>query len=131
MWPATKHSRVIRPSIYLSIFEGLGAAGKSSIQPAIHLSIHPSIYAVQQVMQRSSLTRTMKPLSVLLAPPVILPLLLLLLLLLARSCMHLALQTIFAVVVVFTQQTTSGSGLCWLFGNPLFHFSERPTPSPT
>jgi len=109
-----------------------GWAGKSSIQPAIHLSIHPSIYAVQQVMQRSSLTRTMKPLLVLLAlvllhstPPIILQIL--------HAfgftnnichgpgccCLH---------TTNYIRLRTQDSGLCWLFGNPLFQFSETSPP---
>lgn len=91
---------VKRPSI--SIYLGSGRRSGRVIHSDGHPSIHPSIYAMQQVMQRSSLTRTMEPLSALqlLRPQLLLP----------GSCMHLALQTIFAVVVVFTQQTTSGSG---------------------
>lgn len=106
--------------IYIHLWPPLrrGSGRRQVIHSAGHPSIHPSICAMQQVMQRSSLTRTMKPLSVLRHPPLAHtppplhrppPRPAMASIKLSTSCMHLALQTIFAVVV-FTQQTTPGSG---------------------
>jgi len=110
-----------------------GLASHPFSRPSIYPSIHPSIHLCSAASHAAELADPHDEAFVGPAgpgPPPLLPLS-------CRSCMHLALQTIFAmalVVVVFTQQTTSGSGLRIQdsagYLEILFFSFQRPRPLP-